>query len=302
LYLMVNDATSDNVPIAVVLLGVAAADPTRPPSLPQWFHLHLRCDQRLHPQLTPVMLSSAAFLATGTMSGTLAWLIREHRLPASANWLLAAAALAVTATMTALAVTTVRWLTQPTDVIGSATPRSAYRSSTKAWLLPPVLPALLFTGIGATASTLADGPHAALRTGTWAGLTALTCLTLANSRDCAALSFTFATARAAMKGQLPFRLFTFLEQAHHRGVLRRIGPTYQFRHTHLLHHLATATPAPTAQPSDNPARTPHPPRPQHIEGHEHITSPTSDPPHHLNVNPKTAKICNKCRSVDPTRA
>jgi hypothetical protein len=38
--------------------------------------------------------------------------------------------------------------------------------------------------------------------------------------------------------QTPFRLMTFLDDAHRRGVLRRVGAVYQFRHDHLRRRLA----------------------------------------------------------------
>jgi hypothetical protein len=42
----------------------------------------------------------------------------------------------------------------------------------------------------------------------------------------------------ALRGQLPLRLMSFLNDAHQRGVLRHAGPYYQFRHIELQHHLA----------------------------------------------------------------
>ncbi|MBC9731295.1 hypothetical protein [Streptomyces sp. TRM68367] len=36
----------------------------------------------------------------------------------------------------------------------------------------------------------------------------------------------------------PFRLLTFLEDAHLRGVLRQVGSSYEFRHVELQQHLA----------------------------------------------------------------
>ena len=42
----------------------------------------------------------------------------------------------------------------------------------------------------------------------------------------------------ALRGRLPFRLMSFLDDAHQRGVLRQAGPFYQFRHIELQHHLA----------------------------------------------------------------
>lgn len=50
----------------------------------------------------------------------------------------------------------------------------------------------------------------------------------------------FAIARAilAMRGRLPWRTMAFLRDAAGRGVLRQVGPTYQFRHPRLRDRLA----------------------------------------------------------------
>jgi hypothetical protein len=42
-------------------------------------------------------------------------------------------------------------------------------------------------------------------------------------------------------GQLPLRLMNFLVDAHRRGVLRRAGAVYRFRHDTLLDHISTRT-------------------------------------------------------------
>ncbi|MET7407977.1 helix-turn-helix domain-containing protein [Streptomyces parvulus] len=43
-----------------------------------------------------------------------------------------------------------------------------------------------------------------------------------------------------LQGRLPWRTDVFLRDAYHRGVLRRTGAVYQFRHVHLQHHFAHA--------------------------------------------------------------
>jgi hypothetical protein len=53
----------------------------------------------------------------------------------------------------------------------------------------------------------------------------------------------------ASRGQLPWRLLTFLEEAHRRGVLRRAGGVYQFRHVFLRDALARAPGAPALRTS-----------------------------------------------------
>jgi hypothetical protein len=51
----------------------------------------------------------------------------------------------------------------------------------------------------------------------------------------------FALARCwlALRGRSPLRLMAFLADAHRRGVLRRVGAVYQFRHARLRDHLAS---------------------------------------------------------------
>src|SRR6266498_412139 len=48
------------------------------------------------------------------------------------------------------------------------------------------------------------------------------------------------TARSilALLGRIPWRMAAFLEDAYRRGVLRRVGPDYQFRHARLQERLA----------------------------------------------------------------
>ncbi|MCX4909128.1 NACHT domain-containing NTPase [Streptomyces sp. NBC_00878] len=54
------------------------------------------------------------------------------------------------------------------------------------------------------------------------------------------------------QGQLPWRLQSFLTNAHRLGVLRQVGPVYQFRHARLQEHLArpVQVPGPRAASSD----------------------------------------------------
>jgi tetratricopeptide (TPR) repeat protein len=50
--------------------------------------------------------------------------------------------------------------------------------------------------------------------------------------------FRLAHLQLAMRGWLPLRLWTFLDDAHRRGMLRQAGTTWQFRHALLQDHLA----------------------------------------------------------------
>ncbi|MFE0459836.1 NACHT domain-containing protein [Kitasatospora sp. NPDC058965] len=66
-------------------------------------------------------------------------------------------------------------------------------------------------------------------------VTGSVCWALASSRWGA---YQVTRLRLACTGHLPFRLMRFLDDAHHRGVLRQEGSVYQFRHARLRERLA----------------------------------------------------------------
>jgi len=53
------------------------------------------------------------------------------------------------------------------------------------------------------------------------------------------LAYLAATYRLAYLGRLPRNLMPFLDDVHRLGLLRAVGPIYQFRHAELQDHLAT---------------------------------------------------------------
>jgi hypothetical protein len=50
--------------------------------------------------------------------------------------------------------------------------------------------------------------------------------------------FVLTRAYLGARGELPFRLMTFLEDAYRRDILRQNGAVYQFRHLRLQQRLA----------------------------------------------------------------
>ncbi|WP_103963723.1 hypothetical protein [Nonomuraea solani] len=52
------------------------------------------------------------------------------------------------------------------------------------------------------------------------------------------LACTLAVARLVLTRRLPLRIMNFLDDAHRLGLLRAVGPVYQFRHADLHDHLA----------------------------------------------------------------
>ncbi|NUR89752.1 MAG: NACHT domain-containing protein [Nonomuraea sp.] len=74
-------------------------------------------------------------------------------------------------------------------------------------------------------------------------------------------TFTVARVWLAMTGRTPFRLLRFLDDAHRRGVLRKSGAVYQFRHARLRDHLAGKPgfphqPQPAYGPAEQVTRSP----------------------------------------------
>ncbi|MFE0459835.1 NACHT domain-containing protein [Kitasatospora sp. NPDC058965] len=110
---------------------------------------------------------------------------------------------------------------------------------------PPLVLALLVATVLIPGSLLLDRllgppyswlPHHRYPTGNFTQLlVGSVCWALASSRWGA---YQVTRLRLACTGCLPFRLMRFLDDAHHRGVLRQEGSTYQFRHARLRERLA----------------------------------------------------------------
>ncbi|MGW8396093.1 NACHT domain-containing protein [Streptomyces lydicus] len=129
-----------------------------------------------------------------------------------------------------------RWLIAPVDITRSLSPLASLRSDRTTAAARSVI--VFYFGIIATAFLVAllrlpDSTYDALIIWGLAGPLAL------------ALSAWgwLLTARLWLcgTGRLPWRLMTFLDEAHTRGVLRQAGAVYQFRHARLQEQLATAS-------------------------------------------------------------
>jgi hypothetical protein len=116
----------------------------------------------------------------------------------------------------------------PADLTTAADPRTVLARDRRA---------LLAAGL---AGGLGPGIVAGLYLGLWFGLAAGLLVGLAIGLYRAAWGW-FAAARCwlTLRRRLPWRLMTFLADAHRRGVLRQAGAVYQFRHLELQRRLAT---------------------------------------------------------------
>nr|WP_062332444.1 NACHT domain-containing protein [Herbidospora sakaeratensis] len=104
---------------------------------------------------------------------------------------------------------------------------------------------ITFGGMGAAAG-LRDGPVTALVAGLVLGLVPAFSLGLVGGlvggNHHAWPAYAAATCRLAWSGRLPRALMPFLDDAHRLGLLRAVGPFYQFRHADLQDHLAAGPP------------------------------------------------------------
>ena len=132
------------------------------------------------------------------------------------------------------------WLDVPTDITLALSPRSTRkderfasvaRSLTISLTLAAVTLALFWI-----ASAPLDGIVPALVVGVGYGL-ADRLMGLATS---VWGRYLIAKTWAAIRGDVPWRLMLFLDDAHRRGLLRQAGAYYQFRHARLQQHLAQA--------------------------------------------------------------
>ncbi|HEX4811891.1 MAG TPA: NACHT domain-containing protein [Nonomuraea sp.] len=138
----------------------------------------------------------------------------------------------------------IKWAEEPT-LTSTSTPRSSWRADRALILLRAALVGLmaalvfgLVNGFGKLATGLGSGSWVWPSVVPLSGLLSGLCGGLVIGRHHAWLASSIAIARLALTGQLPWRLMDFLDDAHRLGLLRAVGPVYQFRHAALHDHLA----------------------------------------------------------------
>ncbi|WP_329428141.1 site-specific integrase [Streptosporangium sp. NBC_01495] len=167
--------------------------------------------------------------------------------------------------MVGLADGMVKWAEQPASSTAATTPLTSWKADRTLTLLRAVtlglaagLPVGLLAGssfgrlVGLAVGFeggLTGGLAAGLTSGLAAGLMVGLSRGLNHGNHHAWLAYTIAIRRLAKKEHLPFTLMTFLDDAHRLGLLRTVGPIYQFRHAELQDHLA-APPSSSSEPAD----------------------------------------------------
>ncbi|WP_329428120.1 NACHT domain-containing protein [Streptosporangium sp. NBC_01495] len=124
----------------------------------------------------------------------------------------------------------INWAEQPT-LISTSTPRSSWQADRALTLLRMAMLGLttVFMPVFGTVAVF----------GAWLGFAVVFGLLLGKHH--AWLTCTIAVARLALEHRLPWRIMDFLDDAHRLGLLRAVGPVYQFRHAVLHDHLAADT-------------------------------------------------------------
>ncbi|MEV4078534.1 hypothetical protein [Nonomuraea fuscirosea] len=129
----------------------------------------------------------------------------------------------------------ITWAEQPT-LTSTSTPRSSWRVD-RALTLLRLVASGLFVWLMAG---LVAGPVFGLMVGLGAGLGAGLGVGFVMGKHHAWPVCTIAVTRLALQRRLPRRFMDFLDDAHRLGLLRAVGPVYQFRHAALHDHLAAA--------------------------------------------------------------
>ena len=223
-------------PFGAVLAGVAAVLVTGiPGGLVSWRQItpstvHLLLPRTLSGIVRPLRFGAMVGMAAGTTASAVAELIGGG----GGLWTGVGVFAAIT-----LALGLRELLDARADLSHAATPSSTLRDDLvsgsihglSGYLVGALLTLAVSFALGVNAGVLAG-----LTYGVAYGFAFAT--GLRNSRTSTA-SYSFMVARLwlVLTGHLPWSLMSFLDQAHAKGVLRQIGPVYQFRHIRLQQRL-----------------------------------------------------------------
>jgi hypothetical protein len=134
------------------------------------------------------------------------------------------------------------WAEAPTPAGRANTPLTSWRADRTLNLMRAATIGLtsgLTAGLaGGLTAGLTGTPAFGLAVGLTYGLTLGLATGLAAGRHHAWMAYVITTGRLALADQQPRRLMLFLDDAHRLGLLRTVGPIYQFRHAELHDHLA----------------------------------------------------------------
>ncbi|MFI6291282.1 NACHT domain-containing protein [Nonomuraea sp. NPDC050790] len=134
------------------------------------------------------------------------------------------------------------WAESPAAQARASTPRGTWRADRALNLFRIAAGGVVGAICGGVMVSLGGRPPAVVAAGTVLAAGAGLAYGFVAGRHHAWMMFAVAELRLARRKALPYRLMDFLEDAHRLGLLRAVGPIYQFRHAEFQDHLA-GTPA-----------------------------------------------------------
>jgi NACHT domain len=140
----------------------------------------------------------------------------------------------------------VKWMGTPSRTGWANTPRSTYKATRTLTVIQVFIGVLAYGLIAGLATGLEFGGLGyglvgGLVTGLEYGLGPGLMFGLGLISSGAWFSYLLTSCRLAAAKKLPLRLMDFLDDAYRLGLLRTIGPAYQFRHAEFQDHLIRAT-------------------------------------------------------------
>lgn len=209
----------------VVVLGADIAGIPTPPDSPIRVDFHFR--GRGSSLVRTLGIGVRAGILFGFVTGILA-VFRHQHLSGSALWNALLSGVVV-GLVFGIGSWLISWTRTPVKSDEARSPAATLRADRTAVLLLSMLLSLtLGAAFGLTAALNYDIP------GTVANALVGVLMGLLSSP----WPLYFATSKyLALRTRLPFSLMTFLDECHRLGILRRVGPIYQFRHSRLQQHL-----------------------------------------------------------------
>lgn len=174
-------------------------------------------------------------LTAGLVSGLAAGLVSGPRTGLATGLWAALGAAALFGTVSGL----IAWAETPTPAGRANTPMSNWRADRRMNLIRVISGGVVSAFVFGLVGGLSGGLVGALTAGLVFGLVIRIASKLTSpGQHHAGMAYTAATFGLARSHRLPRRLMPFLDDMHRLGLLRAVGPIYQFRHAELQDHLA----------------------------------------------------------------
>ncbi|MFI7615790.1 NACHT domain-containing protein [Nonomuraea terrae] len=197
-------------------------------------------DLRLHGQGTVLIRILAVWFAVGFAAVYIARRIAAGYEDALAAGLAFGLTVVLIAPVLAvgLAAALTKWVEVPARADRATTPVTSWRADRALHLVRISVLGLAAGLVYGLMAAITAGVTAGLAVGLTTWLVSGLVAGIAFGHHHAWLAYLMATHRLAWAGRLPRKLVPFLQDAHRLGLLRAVGPHYQFRHAELHDHLA----------------------------------------------------------------